>query len=155
MSDGDYIGKWPDDFDPSGPEAPAAPDELLARFVTLDSEKTQLATRIDEIKKEMQIVEETLLAEWADRGVQSVKLTNRMVYIRRDFYCIKKGGVESKEVCAVLKRSGYAQMVNPSYAPASLKALVREMVDTDTPVPAELDALVKYDTIPRLRTRAS
>lgn len=155
MSDGDYIGKWPDDFIGEPGEKMPELDSLLARFVNLDAEKTQLDTRIDEIKKEMRAVEETLLDEWANKGVQAVKLAKRTVYIRRDFYCSKRAGVETEAVCEVLEQVGYRRMVNPSYAPASLKALVREMVDDNRPIPPELDALVQYDTIPRLRTRAS
>lgn len=155
MDNDDYIGKLPDDFADSFDEA--ANDVLLVEFVNLDRERAELEKRLGEIKKRAGLISETLLDDWANRGVQSIKMTDRTVYIRKDFYCSKKGGVETFKVCAALKANGYKDMVtvNPSYAAAALKALVREMVDNDHEVPPDLDALIQFDTVPRLMTRAS
>ncbi|KKN79822.1 hypothetical protein LCGC14_0336770 [marine sediment metagenome] len=149
----DYIGQMPDDFVDSFDEA--AGDDLLVEFVNLGREKAEIEKRLDKIKERASLIGELLLEDWANRGVQSVKLQDRTVYIRHDFYCSKKGGIETQKVCDALRANGYGDMVNPSYAPASLKALVREMVDSDQPVPVELGGLIRFDTIPRLMTRAS
>lgn len=150
-------GRMPDDYVDSFGEAAKDPfvDDLLVEFVNLDREKAEIEKRLEEIKERAGLIGKVLLEDWANRGVQSIKLETRTVYIRKDFYCSKKGGVETQKVCDALERLGFDSMVNPSYSPASLKSLVREMVDTDQYVPEGLDALIRYDTVPRLMTRAS
>lgn len=130
-------------------------DELLVEFINLDQERAEIEKRLGEIKTRAAAISKVLLDDWANHDVQAVKFKNRTVYIRRDFYCSKKGGVDAQKVCDALRAHGYGAMVHPSYAPAALKALVREMVDDEREVPAELDALIQFDTIPRLMVRGS
>lgn len=146
-------GRMPDDYADSFNET--AGDDLLVEFVNLDREKAEIEKRLGEIKERANLIGKALLDDWANRGMQSVNLQGRTVYIRRDFYCSKKGGVETQKVCDALERMGHRSMVNPSYSPASLKALVREIVDNDQMVPEGLNVLIHYDTVPRLMTRAS
>ena len=130
-------------------------DALLDEFVALETERLAAEERIKQIKTRTKEIEKVLLDDWADRGQSQAKINGRTVFIRNDFYCSKKGGVSTGDVCVAMEDLGYSHMVSDSYAPASLKSLVREMVDEGREVPKELAELLRYDTTPRLVTRAS
>lgn len=124
-------------------------NDKLAEFVKLEREKRELESRLEAIKSERQKLEQALLDEWANRGQTSANLDGFCTYVRMDFYCNKKGGVPTESVCDVLRTIGLADMVAPSYNAAKLKSIVKEWNESGQ-VPEELQALLSYDTVPRL-----
>ena len=133
--------------------AEVAVTDSLAKFVALDKERRKVEDRLDAIKKEQGVLNETLLDEWADRGQQSASVDGLTVYIARDFYCTKKSEVSTEQIIEVLRQNGLEQCVQTGYNATSLKAFVKEQLVSESELPEALESCIKYGTIPRLRTR--
>ena len=137
-----------DDLEPS-------PDVLLDRFVVLENDKRELEVKLERIKTELKRIQPHLLDDWADRGIQNMKVRGRTVYIRNDFFCNKKGGVDTADICEALTEAGCGYMVKEGYAPATLKSRVKDwLADGEDQVPEALAAMLNWDTVPRLVTKS-
>ena len=127
----------------------------LRRFVQLEKERRQLEDRAKAIRDECAHLEETLLNEWADRGQRNANVDGLTVYIANDFYCNKKGGIETEAICQALIRHGLGHLVSPNYSASSLKAWVKEQASIGSDLPEDLREMLSYDSVYRLRTRLS
>ena len=126
----------------------AKPDPL-ARFVEIQKRLREIEEEEKRLKAEAEPLQEHILNEWADKGQTKATLAGMTAYVRMDFYCNKRGGVPTETVCDVLRTIGLADMVAPSYNAAKLKSIVKEWNESGQ-VPEELQALLSYDTVPRL-----
>ena len=129
--------------------------DALDEFVSLEQERRELETRLKEIKRRTAQLSDAILEDWASRGVQNTKVHGLTVYVANDFQCWKARGVSTEQVCSALERHGLGMLVNPAYPPSSLKSWVKERVDQEEPIPKDLDDLLSYDTVPRIKTRKS
>lgn len=130
-------------------------DDPLARFVALEKERREIEARLKQCKAEATAIQEQLLDDWADRGQQSAQVDGLTVYVAHDFYCRKKGGIDTKEICSVLEQHGLSRLVGPNYDASKLKSWVKEQITEGSELPSDLDDLLMYDNVPRLRTRLS
>lgn len=145
----------------------APPTDKLTRYVTLEKERRDLEARLEQVGEETKTLQELLLEEWADRGQKNATVAGLTVFIKNDFYCSKKGGIDTRVVCEALNANGLSMLVAPGYNAQSLKAWIHERVreaeeagldpDTEEPaqpnIPAKLAELLRWDTVPRLSTR--
>ena len=132
-----------------------APTDPLAEFVALETERLALEDRLKVFKREAAVLSDWLIEDWADRGQSNARVNGRTVFIAQEFFCSKAAGVATDAVCDSLERNGLGSLVNPAYAPASLKAWVRERDDAGETIPEDLKTLLNYDTVPRMRSRKS
>lgn len=124
----------------------------LAEFVAIEQRLREIDEESDRLKKRQAALQERLLDEWADRGQQSANVNGFTVYVAHDFYCNKRAGVPTDEVCRRLTAAGLGTMVGPNYSAASLKAWVKERADAGL-VPDDLAAVLQWDKVPKLRAR--
>jgi hypothetical protein len=127
----------------------------LSRFVALDHERRKLESRLKELGEEQAGLQERIIEEWIDRGQQSANIDGLTVYVARDFYCSKRGEVSTEQLIDALKQHGLDRCVQVGYNASSLKAFVKEQLAAGSELPAPLAAMLNYDTVPRLRTRAA
>lgn len=118
-------------------------------FVKLEREKRTLEEDLKRCKEKMNALQDQILDDWADQGVQSIKVGGFNVHVRNDFICSKRGGVATDAVCASLMANGLGSLVGESYSASALKSRIKEMV-ADDQVPEDLGQLLRYETIPRL-----
>ena len=124
----------------------------LSEFVEVVRRLREIGDEEESLKKRQAALEQRLLDEWADKGQKSANIAGFTVYITTDFFCNKRSGVAMPDVCRLLENSGLGNMVSPAYNAQSLKAWVKEHEAAGT-VPAELAAVLQWDTVPRLRAR--
>jgi hypothetical protein len=141
----------------------------LARFVALEHERRKLEGRLEDIGKEAGALQDHLLNDWAERGQQSANVDGLCVYIARDFYCSKRKEFSTEQIIDVLKAAGLERCIQIGYNASSLKAFVKEQLaagsdvlvakfavgNAEQAVQLSLADCINYDTVPRLRTRAS
>jgi len=136
-----------------------ARDDPLARYVALEYERRELEARLGEIKAEAARLEYRILEDWAERGQTSAKIGGLLAYVTTDFWCSKKPGVDTQEVCRRLEAAGLGRLVAPAYNAQSLKAWVKEQAIWDDSgnqsyaIPEEIAEVVQWGETPRLRTR--
>lgn len=129
--------------------------DQLARFVALDREKRDLEARLEDIGKEQGALQNELLEQWADRGQSSANVDGLCVYISHDFYCSKRKEFSTEQLIETLQESGLERVVQIGYNASSLKAFIKEQLASGSEIPENLSAMINYDTVARLRTRAS
>ena len=127
--------------------------DKLTELVMLEEEERQINDRLKAISKRKGELQEDILDNWADAGQQSATIGNFTIYVASDFVCGKRGGVETQHVCDVLERNGLGYLVAPSYNAGSLKSWVKEQRDSENPIPDDLEPLLNFQDIQRLRIR--
>jgi hypothetical protein len=136
------------------PEArQAQQDNLPARFVMLEADKRALEAKLKQINEEMEFLEGRILEAWSDAGQQSASINGYTVYVTVDFFCTKRGGVDTAGFCELLKANGLGNIVGPTYAANSLKAWVKERRDNQEEIPQEIAERINAVEVARLRCR--
>lgn len=142
--------------------------EQLKEFVALEKRKRELDSELKQIAARLDDLEQALVPQFLNDGVNSLRIDGRLVYLAQDIYT---GPVNDRaEVIAALKASELGQYVSENYNTQSLKAFVREVAEdvrlrceqqerlfTEEEVraalPAPLGAALKISFVHSLRTR--
>lgn len=115
---------------------------LLHEFVELSVKKRELTEDIDEVKARLAHLDAFLLDRFADLGITNMTVEGEhgkmSVHTHRRFVVSKKKTVTTQDVCDVLQKTVFAELVQDRYTPMSLQGAVRELVDDGKEVPPEL-----------------
>lgn len=119
----------------------------VRRLVELDKEEEELRARLSQISEERAKLEGTIVEDWIDRGIQSMTIDGRVVYLVEQFFASKKAdrdGVTKDRVLAALRECGLGDLVREDYAPGTLKARVKELATEEV----DGEEVVNLDLIP-------
>jgi len=95
--------------------------EQLKEFVALENRKRELDSELKAIAARLDDLEQALVPQFLNDGVNSLKIDGRVVYLAEDIYA---GPLNDRgEVIAALKKSDLGQYVSENYNTQSLKAL--------------------------------
>jgi hypothetical protein len=99
--------------------------EQIKEFVALENRKRELDSELKAIAARLDNLEQALVPQFLNDGVNSLKIDGRVVYLAEDIYA---GPLNDRaEVIAALKKSDLGQYVSENYNTQSLKAFVREV----------------------------
>ena len=112
---------------------------LAADMVTLDAKIKDAVRAVEELKDVRAALEEQLLEQFAETGTQSVRVSGRMVGMRRDVYAKI---LDPERLHDALRAAGFGDLIQPKVDSAKLSALVREFDRGDVECPAELAEVV-------------
>lgn len=124
--------------------------EAARRVVALDNRKAELESELDEVKAERARLQEQLIDQMAEKGLQSLNADGRTVYIRREIWASAQDVSELSEFPAT------AAFVKPSVNGQTLSAYVRELPrdDEDNPiVPEEIKDAVRVSVVHKIGSR--
>jgi hypothetical protein len=142
--------------------------EQLKEFVALEKRKRDLDSELEQIAARLDDLEQALVPQFLNDGVNSLRIDGRLVYLAQEVYA---GPVNDRsEVIAALKASELGQYVSENYNTQSLRAFVREVAEevrlrceqqerlfTEEEVraalPAPLGAALKISFVHSLRSR--
>lgn len=99
--------------------------EQLKEFVCLENRKRDLDSELKATKQKLDDLEQVLVPQFIDDGVQRMTVDNRTVSLAQDIYASPVG--ERADVVAALKASELGQYVAENYNTNSLTAFVREV----------------------------
>jgi hypothetical protein len=99
--------------------------EQLKEFVCLENRKRDLDAELKATKQKLDDLEQVLVPQFIDDGVQRMTVDNRTVSLAQDIYASPVG--ERADVVAALKASELGQYVAENYNTNSLSAFVREV----------------------------
>jgi hypothetical protein len=142
--------------------------EQLKEFVCLENRKRDLDAEMKGVKAKLDELEEALVPQFIEDGVQSMKVDGRTVSLAQEIYASPLDGRE--RVVEALKASELAQYVSENYNTNSLSAFVREVArdvaaqaeredriftedDVRSALPAPLGLALKISFVHTLRSR--
>jgi hypothetical protein len=126
----------------------------VVRYAAIMKQRMELEEMVANLKKEAAKLEEVILDQWADTGEKSVKIGGvGTVFLADEFTCYKRKEFTAEAVCLRLKAEGLGGYVAEGYAPASIKAWVKEQLANEGEVPESLQECFDYETKSKLRMR--
>jgi len=128
--------------------------EQLKRFVALEERRRQLEEEIDQLKAEAVELEQALMPQFEQAGIERVSIDGRTVYVERKLWASAKNG-DKQALCKALKRARLSQFVQETFNSQSLSALVREWDRDGRPMPPSLREVLEVSEVFKLRTRRS
>ncbi len=99
--------------------------QQLKLFVSLENQKRELDARLKELKQELDGLEEVLVPQFIEDGVQRMTVDGRTVAITQDVYA--SPAICREDVVEALKQAELGQYVGENYNSNSLTAFVREI----------------------------
>jgi len=126
----------------------------LKRFVALEERRRKLEAEIDTVKAEAAELEELLLPQFEQSGMERVAIDGRTVYVERKLWAKAKDG-DKASVCKALKRCRLGDYVEETFNTNSLSAYVRELDREGRPLPPSLREVLEVSEVFKLRTRRS
>ena len=125
----------------------------LRRYVALEERRRKLEAEIDTIKAEVAELEQRLLPQFEQGGLQRVSIDGRTVYIERKLWARAKDGNKAA-VCKALKRCHLGDYVEETFNTNSLSAYIRELDREGRPLPPSLAVVLDVSEVFKLRTRS-
>lgn len=99
----------------------------LKEFVALEHRKKELDSELKAITARLDDLEQTLVPQFLNDGVQSMRIDGRVVYVAQDIY--PSPATDRAAVVDALKESELGQYVSENFNTQSLKAFVREIAE--------------------------
>lgn len=99
--------------------------QQLRGFVSLENRKKDLDAEIKSVKQQLDDLEEALVPQFIEDGVQRMTVDGRTVSIQQDVYASPLN--DREDVVDALKQSELGQYVAENYNTNSLTAFVREV----------------------------
>jgi hypothetical protein len=127
--------------------------EKVREYTKLRDRQRELGAAHDEVKAAADLLEQELLDEFAQQGVDNIRVDGHTVYLHRQTWASPSTGHDSTDVVAALKAAGLDHMVAERYNSNTLSAYVRELVREDAELPASLQAVVQTTDKFSLRVR--
>ena len=136
--------------------------EKLRRYVELDKRKADLKAELSDINSEMDTLEEVLLTQFEQDGIQNMNIDGRTVYLHRQLWASAEDK-DNERATQALKAAGLGDMVAERFNTQTLSSWVREQValaddddldDLFDALPDEFRGAIKVAERHQLRTRA-
>jgi hypothetical protein len=123
----------------SGGEAMNA--DALRKFIELTRRRRELEEQLDDVKQEIAVLEQSLIDQFAQEGINRVSMDGATVYLKRELWASARDG-DWQRACAALKEAGLGHYVEEKFNVLSLSAFVREVDrNGDQLPPALADAI--------------
>jgi hypothetical protein len=97
----------------------------LREFVSMENRKKELDAELKAVKQQLDDLEEALVPQFIEDGVQRMTVDGRTVSIQQDVYASPLN--DREDVVDALKQSELGQYVAENYNTNSLTAFVREL----------------------------
>ena len=124
---------------------------LVSEYANLTKKRRDLEAEANRLKTELLAIEEKLVEEFSQAGVQNVKTTaGQTVYLNREIFAKLVG--DHKKALTAFRRAGLGDFVKESVNANTLRAYVREM---DEVLPKGLQPYIDVTEIYRMRMRSS
>jgi uncharacterized protein YeeX (DUF496 family) len=121
-------------------------DTVVEQLVELQQRKNALQSELAGINKHISNVEQQVLDQFIEGGVQSLKTAaGQTVYIHKQIWANAKDG-DYDRACDALVVAGYGELVQRRFNTNRLSALVREIGENEMP-PVLKDALAVREQV--------
>ena len=124
--------------------------EALHEFVELEKERRKLEVQLKSLKARKAKLEEHLLTEFEQAGVQNMRVDGMTVYVHRQTWANHAGNPDA--LVAAMRAAGMGEMVKTSVNTHTLSAWVRELHSIDENIPTPIAPHISVSEKFSLRT---
>jgi hypothetical protein len=104
--------------------------EAIKRYVALEDVVSELERQLAGHKKDAEELEQSIMQDFVDDGVQSINLAGRTVFLKEDLFVSPSVAENGRRAVAeALIAAGYKELVEANYNANSLTALCRDLID--------------------------
>ena len=107
--------------------------DALHEFVQLEKDRRQLEAQLKSLKARKAKLEEQLLTEFEQTGVQNMRVDGMTVFIHRQTWANHAGNPAA--LVEAMRAAGMDEMVKVSVNTQTLSAWVRELESIEEPIP--------------------
>ena len=128
----------------------------VARYIDLHAQKTAAEARVKALNKEIEALNDELVQDYSNEGIQNMVVNCRTAYLNRSIYSSLTGGESSLRVLADLPDWGWLvkETVNASQLSGAVRELSRD--DNDLPIlPENLKEHITVREVFQIRVRKS
>jgi len=129
--------------------------DILREFVRITKEKDELDARLTAKKAEQSRLEQQVLYELAQSGIQNIKIDGKTLYMRADTYVSVKEGVDPEAAMKVLDDLDLGDFHKERITLQSVSAWVRERRREEEQIPAEFEAVFNTSPVYRIGITSS
>ena len=128
--------------------------KLIDRYIEMNHKKKALEEELEDHKKEMSQVENFILELMLEEGIQNLRTDKGMAYVNKTFAATLKNDVEPLEaIHEVFEEHGLGHMVKTSINANTLRAYVKEKIESEEGLPEEIEKRIKITEVQHLRVR--
>jgi response regulator RpfG family c-di-GMP phosphodiesterase len=125
--------------------------DLVAEYADKMAERRKLDAEVNALKAELAILEERLVEEFGQAGIQNIKTTSgQTIYLNREVFAKLVG--DQKKAYAALRRAGLGDFIKDTVNAQTLRAWVKEM---DEVLPRGLQPYIDITEVYRMRMRSN
>jgi hypothetical protein len=126
--------------------------KAVSRLVELVAKKRALEADVKTLSREIAEIEESLLEQFGEAGVSSIRTEGGTVSLSRQLWATCKDG-DYERACSALRAAGLDEFVQPRFNSNSLSAYFRELDREGRPIPAALEGAI--DVAERFQLRVT
>jgi hypothetical protein len=104
---------------------------LVRRYKALKEQQAISEAEAKAMKDEAEIIEEQLIEQFSEAGVQNLNVDGKTVYLHRSIYAQRLPDKTAEDVIAALEAAGAGDLVKPTVNANTLSAYVRELTEDD------------------------
>jgi len=125
--------------------------DIVAEYADKMAERRKLDAEVNALKTELAILEERLVEEFGQAGIQNIKTSaGQTVYLNREVFAKLVG--DQKKAYTALRRAGLGDFIKDTVNAQTLRAWVKEM---DEVLPKGLQPYIDITEVFRMRMRSN
>jgi len=125
--------------------------DIVAEYADKMAERRKLDAEVNALKTELAILEERLVEEFGQAGIQNIKTAaGQTIYLNREVFAKLVG--DQKKAYTALRRAGLGDFIKDTVNAQTLRAWVKEM---DEVLPKGLQPYIDITEVFRMRMRSN
>ena len=125
--------------------------DIVAEYADKMAERRKLDAEVNALKTELAILEERLVEEFGQAGIQNIKTAaGQTIYLNREVFAKLVG--DQKKAHTALRRAGLGDFIKDTVNAQTLRAWVKEM---DEVLPKGLQPYIDITEVFRMRMRSN
>jgi hypothetical protein len=127
----------------------------LRKFSALKQRISETEALAKELRAEATELEQHILDDFADEGVNKISVDGQTIYMRREIWARRPKEIDQEQMAQGLMGAGLDYLVSSKVNLQGLSAYARELDSAGEDLPSGLDRVVNVDEIFRLGVRRS
>lgn len=127
--------------------------DRVREYMRLRNEQRRREAEAGEAKEQADNIEQELLEQFAEDGVQNLTVDGQTVYLQRTVFAMVDGAYTREQVIERLRQADLGHFVRDGYNHQTLSAWIRELDDSEEPIPPQLEGVINRGEKYNVRVR--
>ena len=129
--------------------------DRVREYIRLRRAQKDRQAEADSAKEEADLIEQQLLEEFAEDGVQNMSVDGNTIYLQRQLWAQVDNAYSKEEVIDRLRQSGLDHFVRDNYSTQTISSWLRELEAEEESLPPALEGVIRGVEKFQLRVRRS